>query len=259
VVARAIQRIDQMEEVEKAKFRLSRDVVVVDSDGVGGAGDVDLGAIESASAIKVPDVVRELCRRLPLSRATIVTALKGCSRLEEVRANPAVFIDQVADCINRALFEELTVGIEYTPTGEFWPASNFRDRHQEETLALRVVPVERSVTDMVVCDSDVEEQFAIYLDGRADVPLFLKLPDWYKIPTPLGNYNPDWAFIRVGDSGRRYLLVRETKGTEDIEQLQWESEGWKIRFGEAHYNAIDIDYAFGRIPAALIDPSRISG
>jgi len=255
VVAGAIERIDKMEKIERAKFRLSRDVVTVDSSGVSGGGGIDLGTVESEADIKVPDVVRELCRRLPLSRATIVRILKGCVRLEDVMANPAVFIDQVADCMNRALYEELTKDTEYAPTGESWPASDFRDRHQEETVAPRVVPVQRSVADMVVCDSEVEERFARYLDGRMDVPLFLKLPDWYKIPTPLGNYNPDWAFIRDGESGRRYHLVRETKGTDDIEKLQWESEGWKIRFGEAHYNAIDVDYAFGHDPVALIEPS----
>jgi phage repressor protein C with HTH and peptisase S24 domain len=109
---------------------------------------------------------------------------------------------------------------------------------------------------MVVCDSEVEEKFAIYLDLRDDVPLFLKLPDWYKIPTPLGNYNPDWAFVRDEAAGRRLYLVRETKGGSDIEKLQWESEGWKIRFGEAHFNALDVDYAFGHDPAVLIEPSR---
>ena len=255
VVAGAIERIDKMEKIEKAKFRLSKNVVAVDSSGVSGGGGIDLGTVESEAIIKVPDVVRELCRRLPLSRATIVRILKSCERLEDVMANPAVFIDQVADCMNRAVYEELTKDTEYAPTGDSWPASNFRARHQEETVAHRVVPVERSVTDMVVCDSDVEERFALYLDSREDVPLFLKLPDWYKIPTPLGNYNPDWAFIRDGESGRRYHFVRETKGTDDIEKLQWESEGWKIRFGEAHYNAIDVDYAFGHDPGILIEPS----
>ena len=50
-------------------------------------------------------------------------------------------------------------------------------------------------------------------------------------------------------------MVRETKGTDDIEKLQWESEGWKIRFGEAHYEAIGIDYAFGHDPVALVEPT----
>jgi len=256
VVAAAVRRINEMPNVEKAKFHLSREVVTVGTAGVAGGGGIDLGTVESEAAVQIPDVVRELSRRLPLSRATIVRILKASDRLDDVRANPAVFIDQVADCMHRALYEELTDDIEYTPTGDSWPASMFRDRHQDETVAPRVVPVTNSVADMVVCDSEVEEKFAVFLDGREDVPLFLKLPDWYKISTPLGNYNPDWAFVRNEHAGRRLYLVRETKGTSDIEKLQWESEGWKIRFGEAHYSAIGVDYAFGDNPVSLIEPTR---
>jgi type III restriction enzyme len=254
VVAAAVGRLNEMPKIEKAKFHLSKEAITVGAAGVGGGGAVDLGTIESEAAVQIPDVVRELCRRLPLSRATIVRILKASVRLDDVKANPAVFIDQVADCMNRALYEELTDDIEYTPTGESWPASMFRDRHQGETVAPRVVPAKTSLVDMIVCDSEVEAKFAVFLDGRRDVPLFLKLPDWYKVSTPLGNYNPDWAFVRDEEAGRRLYLVRETKGSSDIEKLQWESEGWKIRFGEAHYRAIDIDYAFGDNPLQLIEP-----
>jgi len=258
VVEDAIERINGMPVVEKAKFHLSKNEVTIGTGGVGGGGGIDLGTVESEAAIKVPDVVRELCRRLPLSRATIVRILRGCSRVDDVKANPAVFIDQVTDCVSRALYGELSETIEYTPSGGSFPASMFRDRHQDETVAPRVVPVNRSVVDMVVCDSEVEQNFAVYLDGRNDVPLFLKLPEWYKIPTPLGNYNPDWAFVRDRESDRRYYLVRETKGGSDIEKLRWESEGWKIRCGEAHYEAIDVDYAFGHDPVKLIEPSGVA-
>lgn len=118
VVANAIERIDDMPAVEKAKFHLSKNEVTVGAGGVGGDGGIDLGTVESEAAIKVPDVVRELCRRLPLSRATIVRILKGCGRIDDVKANPAVFIDQVADCMNRALYGELSETIEYTPSGD---------------------------------------------------------------------------------------------------------------------------------------------
>ncbi len=258
VIANAIRRIDEMPAVERAKFHLSKSEVTVGAAGVGGEGGIDLGTVASEAVIRVPDVVRDLCRRLPLSRASIVRILKGCSRVDDVKANPAVFIDQVADCISRALWGELSETIEYKPSGESWQASMFRDRHQVETIAPRVVPVNRSVVDMVVCDSEVEEMFAIYLDGRDDVPLFIKLPEWYKIPTPLGNYNPDWALVRDREGDRRYYLVRETKGGSDIEKLRWESEGWKVRCGEAHYDAIDVDYAFGHNPIRLIEPSGVA-
>ena len=74
----------------------------------------------------------------------------------------------------------------------------------------------KSVTDKVVCDSQVEVRFAQFLEDRDDVPLFLKLPDWFVVPTPLGNYNPDWAFVRKTQDGQYLYLVRETKGTDVI-------------------------------------------
>lgn len=257
VVAIAVERINNMPNIEKAKFHLAKDVVAIGSAGIGSGGTIDLGAIESEAVVKIPDVVRELSGRLPLSRATIVRVLKSCNRLKDVKANPAVFIDQVADCINRALYSCLTKSIDYSPTGESWPASMFRDSHQNETVAPRVLAVNQSVVDMIVCDSEVEERFALFLDGRDEIPLFLKLPEWYKVPTPLGNYNPDWAFIRHETSGPRFYLVRETKGGSEIEKLRWETEGWKIRFGEAHFDAIGVDYAFGHEPLQLVEPSDV--
>jgi len=97
--------------------------------------------------------------------------------------------------------------------------------------------------------------FAQFLEQRDDVPLFLKLPHWFKIDTPLGNYNPDWAFVRRLPEGQYLYLVRETKGTDVIENLQWEAEGWKIKFGEAHFRALRVDYSFNSDPRVLIELS----
>jgi type III restriction enzyme len=255
VVADAVKRIDGMPALEPVKFRLSKDTVEMGDAGLSGIGGQNRGEVVAVSARKIPDVVGELCRRLPLSRATIVRILKSCSRLKDVTVNAAVFIDQVAAAINQALYNQAAGGIVYSRTGETWSAALFEERHQEETVAPRVVAVVNSVADHVVCDSEVEERFAKFLDARPDVPLFLKLPEWFKVPTPLGNYNPDWAFVREEPAGPAYYLVRETKGHAEIEKLRFESEGWKIRFGQAHFDAIGVDYAFGDDPEHLILPS----
>jgi len=115
-----------------------------------------------------------------------------------------------------------------------------------------VVDVDHSITDKIVCDSKVEQDFATFLDKQKHIPLFLKLPGWFLIPTPLGNYNPDWAFVREEADGRYVYLVRETKGDDDIDKLRFESEGWKIKCGAAHFNAIKVDFAFGSKPEDLI-------
>lgn len=254
VVASAIDRVNGMPELRPVKFQLSKAEVEIGAKGLTGTGTQDRGEIIAASARKMPDVVGDLCRRLPVSRATLVRILKGCDRLEDVKANPAVFIDQVTDAISRALFDLVAEDITYQPTGEAWPADLVKERHQVDTVAPWVVPVQGSITDHVVCDSDVEEKFVRFLDARPDIPLFLKLPEWFKIPTPLGNYNPDWAFVREQATGTTIHLVRETKGGSDIDKLRWESEGWKIKFGAAHFESIGVDVAFGHDPTLLIEP-----
>ena len=253
VVTAAIARINKMDAIEPVMFRKSKHVVKMDTEGLGGTDGIDLGEVVAASARRMPDVVGDLCRRLPLSRATIVRILKESDRLDDVKINPAVFIDQVTDAISRAVYEKVADGITYTPNSSSWPAAWIKEKHQSETVSPRVVAVANSVTDHVVCDYEVEETFAKFLDARSDVPIFLKLPEWFKIPTPLGNYNPDWAFVREHDGGSTLHLVRETKGSADITKLQWESEGWKIKFGQAHFDALGVDFAFGHDPEVLIE------
>jgi type III restriction enzyme len=256
VVSEAVRRIGEMPAIERVKFRITEGVIRMGSNGLSGTSTADRGTIHAEAGRGAPDVVGELCRRLPISRATIVRILRECGRLGEVDVNPAVFMDQVAEAIRKAVYTQAADGIVYRRTGEAWAAELIKQRHQAETVAPRVVAVKKSITDHIVCDSEVEQSFAEFLDTpNNDVPLFVKLPEWFKVSTPLGNYNPDWAFVRDESGRRRVYLVRETKGTDDIERLQWESEGWKIKFGQAHFAAIGVDYAFGKDAATLIRPT----
>lgn len=256
VIQAAVKRVNAMDVIEPVKFRVSKHLVEIGAYGVGGELSVDKGDVVVEGARKIPDFVAELCRRVPLSRATIVSILKQCNRLEDVKLNPSVFIDLVSDAINHALYEQVADGIVYSPKpGERWDAELIEKRHNDETIKPVVVPVTKSIVDNIACDSAVEQRMAEILEARPDVPLFVKLPDWFKIPTPLGNYNPDWAFIRNLEDGQALYLVRETKGTDDLEKLQWESEGWKIKFGKAHFNALRVDFAFGHNTKVLIEVS----
>lgn len=257
VIAEAVKRIEAMEPLEAIQFRISSSEVEIDETGVGAGQTQDHGTIEIDGERRLPDVVGELSRRVPLSRATIVRILKEIDNLEQVEVNPSIFMDRVAAAMSEALYDQVTDGIVYKREGDGFLASMFEKLHLDETMVKSefVVPVSKSVTDKVICDSKVEVGFARFLEARDDVPLFLKLPEWFVISTPLGNYNPDWAFVRHEGESDSLYLVRETKGTSTIEDLQWETEGWKIKFGEAHFRAIDVDYAFGQDPETLIQAS----
>jgi type III restriction enzyme len=255
VVSEAVRRINEMDQLQAIKFRITKVEVDIRAEGVVAGSGRERGQIEVDGARRLPDVVGELSRRVPLSRATIVRILKTIDNISQVTLNPAVFVDQVSAAMNEALYVEVAKGITYTPVGdERWSADLFVSSHQAETVAKAdfVVPVSKSVTDKLVCDSKIEVAFARFLEEREDVPIFIKLPGWFLIPTPLGSYNPDWAFARREKEGHYLYLVRETKGTDKIEDLQWETEGWKIKFGEAHFKALKVDYFFHNDPAVLI-------
>lgn len=255
VVAEAIERIGEMPSIEPVKFVISKAEIDMDSRGLSGIAQSGIRTQVANSHRQIPDVVGELCRRLPLSRATVVRILKNCNRLDQLPVNPSVFMDQVEHAIKEALYDQVAHSIVYTPVGDRWSAELFVKAHQKETVAPIVVPVSKSITDKVVCDSNVEKMFATFLEHQEDVRLFLKLPGWFLIPTPLGNYNPDWAFVRETTQGTYLYLVRETKGKSEIESLRFESEGWKIRFGKSHFDALHVDYFFGSNIEILYEPT----
>jgi type III restriction enzyme len=257
VVADAVLRIKAMPGIEPIKFRLTKHVTDINFEGIASSDTQDRGTVEVDGVRKLPDVVGELTRRVPLTRATIVRILSEIDNLDQVKLNPSVFIDQVERAMKEALYAQEAEGIVYKPTGESWKAELFKEWHQAETIApaSMVVDVSKSITDKIVCDSGIEKTFAQFLEGRDDVPLFIKLPHWFKIDTPLHGYNPDWAFVREHPEGNYLYLVRETKGTDKLEALQWESEGWKIKFGAAHFEELEVDYFWGNDPEALVEVS----
>ena len=91
----------------------------------------------------------------------------------------------------------------------------------------------------MVYDSEIEREFAKQLDEREDIKLFVKLPGWFQIDTPLGTYNHDWAILK--DDGQAFYLVRETKGTRDFLKLRT-SEADKVRCGKAHFAELGVPF-----------------
>jgi type III restriction enzyme len=113
-----------------------------------------------------------------------------------------------------------------------------------ETVSDRLVSVENSIYDHIVVQSDPEKKFAEKLKRRTDVKLFVKLPSWFKVPTPVGQYNPDWALVMESPENAEALLylVRETKSTTVEAELRG-TENQKNHCGEQHFvGALGVDY-----------------
>ena len=118
----------------------------------------------------------------------------------------------------------------------------FEEREIEEYLS-RLYAVQskgdRTPYDYVPFDSEVEREIAEKLDSSENVKFFCKLPRWFVVPTPLGDYNPDWAVVTEND-GKLYL-VRESKSSHDRDKRR-EIENRKVYCGRAHFDALGVDF-----------------
>lgn len=117
-----------------------------------------------------------------------------------------------------------------------------QERNEIESYVTRMLDVESSIYDCVEFESEVERKFAEAMSSREDIKFFIKLPDWFKLETPIGTYNPDWAIVKQPEGEpQRVYLVRETKGTK--KQLELRGSEWdKIRCGIAHFDALNVDF-----------------
>ena len=103
----------------------------------------------------------------------------------------------------------------------------------------------KSVFEHVVYDSPtIERPFAEQLEKHEGIKVYAKLPRWFRVPTPLGNYNPDWAVVIQGNEGEKLYFVVETKVSLFTPDLRT-AETAKIRCGKEHFKTL----AVGDVPA----------
>ncbi len=238
LVANAVKEIQEMETIKPVKIQISEASLGLTKSGV--KTDVLREAAETiVHRGAVPDIVAYLQGETELTRSTLVRILKESNRLPEFLLNPQKFMDAVAGILKQQLRKLMIDGIKYVKLeGEEFSMSLFEEKEIISYLNNRL-EVKNSIYDAVVYDSEIEREFAEKLDKRQDIKLFVKLPDWFKIETPLGTYNPDWAILRHDNSV--LYLVRETKSTKNFEKLR-HSEADKVRCGRKHFDALNVDF-----------------
>jgi type III restriction enzyme len=187
----------------------------------------------------VPDIIAYLQNEVDVTRATIVRILRESGRLADFLVNPQKFMDAVVPILKHELHRLLIDGIKYEKLSDQEYSMRLFENPEIMSYLNNRLEVQKSVYDAIIYDSEIERRFAETLDKRADIKLFVKLPNWFKIETPLGTYNPDWAILKQDDTV--LYLVRETKSTKDFEKLR-NAEAEKIHCGRRHFEAIGADY-----------------
>ncbi|EMC9392575.1 DEAD/DEAH box helicase family protein [Vibrio parahaemolyticus] len=204
---------------------------------------------------QLPDVVTYLESHTNLTRKTVVQILLGLGdKLEAFKNNPQRFIELAGEVIRKQMRLAIVDGISYHRIGDedYYAQELFQE--EELTGYLKnMVEANKSVYDYIICDSDTEFEFAEKLETSSDVKLYAKLPGWFKIDTPLGSYNPDWAVLidKEDGMGDQLYFVVETKSSIFSDDLR-ASEQAKINCGIAHFEALSKD----RNGNALENPAK---
>lgn len=195
--------------------------------------------------IALPDIITFLQNETYLTRKTLVKILIESETLKKFKKNPQEYMEQTNKIINRELKHMLIDGIKYTKLGDYYQQTLFENDELYGYLEKNMIESEneKSVYKYVVYDSEGERNFVKRLEHDENVVLYTKLPDWFKISTPIGNYNPDWAiYFNVHDEKKMYFVV-ETKGNVSKDSLRPTEEA-KIECGKKHFQALDDKVGF---------------
>jgi type III restriction enzyme len=192
----------------------------------------------------LPDLLTELEYKTRLTRRSLVTILKESKRLKDFAANPQKFLEQVVDTILRQKQHAIVDGIKYQRIGaEAFCAQELFAEEELTGYLKSMLESQKAPHEKIVYQSNVERDFAMRLEEDRSVKVYAKLPDKFKIPTPLGNYNPDWAVLIEQDGAERLYFVVETKATATGTASFLGSdlrgkEAAKILCGKAHFEAL---------------------
>lgn len=246
LVEKTVDAIKRSPDIDPVQIRVTRAGMQITRGGTTGA-ELSNRSAELSRAYPLPDIVTELQEATSLTRKTIIDILIRSGRLADFSANPNDFTTMVRTAITGELSQILVEGIQYEQLDGYIyelrelqaDGMNEKDRFLDQMY--QVKNTEKTDFDYVVYDSDVERRFAKLLDDREDVRMFMKLPANFKIDTPVGPYNPDWAVVKHEEGEEKIYMIRETKSSLE-EGKRRSQENMKISSARKHFAAISVDY-----------------
>ena len=248
LIESAVKNLVKMPRIDEVKIRHEKVAFAINEKGVT-TEYRSSNQVTSKTHWDIPDVLGELQKKTGLTRQTICRILQKSERLAEIYHNPQRFIDLVTEKINEALSQIMADGVEY---------HHIADRTYEMTLfkdfefylnqySFSVTNQSKTIYEgYIALDSNTENTFARHCESSEDVEFYFKLPKNFKIPTPLGNYNPDWAVVFKGQN--KVYFVAETKNTgkglqRGVDESKLEpSEQMKIAYARKNFEYLHRDY-----------------
>ena len=251
----AIEKIENMPTIKADKVDAQITNINITNQGVINDNPQvrELELVYDAQEIAYPDFIRRLQDSTELLRKTIIEIISKSGRLKEFYINPEEWIKQVSKILLEVKKENLTDGIKYEKIDEYYEQDfifNDEELYGYKDRNILDVSSDKNIYDHVIYDSDIEKQFAQDAENDEDVLVYAKLPDRFKVDTPIGSYNPDWAIVLNTNEGEKLYFVAETKGTDNINDLKG-SEKKKILCGRKHFEVIDSGIKYETVKTLL--------
>ncbi|MDR0752068.1 MAG: DEAD/DEAH box helicase family protein [Christensenellaceae bacterium] len=242
LINRCVLDIMLMEPIQKAKLLRETAKISIEKSGVS-AQKLWEGTENIEVISPLPDLVRILAENTGMPRTNIGRIILESNRIRDFINNSQMFIEKATKIINFNKNNMAIESIEYARIDgqEYSLATLFELKEESDVISYldSVIKVDHSVYDYIIFDkSNVEKHFAEKLDSDPDVKLFFKIPDKFKISTPVGAYNPDWAVYMKKNGEQKLCFIIETKGSLDRSQLR-QTEDIKIHCGKAHFDSLD--------------------
>ena len=177
--------------------------------------------VSAGSQVKY-DLLGEITEKTQLTRRTVAAILRGVTpgTFAKFRLNPEQFITEAARLINEQKATVIVEHLAYDALEDRFDSAIFTENQTAQDFSKAGSKLKKHVYDYVVTDSKIEREFVTELDTSHEVAVYAKLPRGFFIPTPVGDYNPDWAIAFTEGSVKHVYFVAETKGSLSTLQLK---------------------------------------
>lgn len=246
LIDKAVNAINQKFSISKMKIRITEgsqkesiSSVTINSRESMTESKSKIEVVEDFTPSQVEyDLIGELTRDTGLTRKTIISILSKINRdkFDYYQFNPEEFIRKIANIINQEKAATVIDGITYYKTDQKYTNDIFTINNVRGELGENAIDVKKHIYDFLVTDSNNEKKFAKKLE-TGEVTVYAKLPSGFKIPTPVGNYNPDWAIVFDNPTFKYIYFIAETKGSMNSMELR-EVEKAKIECARKHFECL---------------------
>ena len=217
------------------------------------ATETEVNRLSVHSAVKY-DLIGKLAEGTQLTRRTIAEILKGMNVavFAQFKTNPESFIAEAIRLINEQKATVIIEHLAYDPVEDKFDLDIFTAGLTKQDFSKAGDKLQRHIYDYVLTDSNVERQFVKELDTSGDVVVYAKLPRGFLIPTPVGDYNPDWAISFKEGAVKHVYFVAETKGSMSSMELR-EIERTKIKCARKFFDDINQKFAPEQVRYDVVD------